>query len=188
MKVKSRRRAREVAMRTLYECEITGSALDDVLSEAADAASMSEDLAEYSRILVHGVADHQEELDSELNELLVKYDLMRLAALDRNILRMGAFEIAHIPYVPPKVSLNEAIEIAKKYSTAESGKFINGVLGKFMERGGRVEYAEEIEEEPSEIEVVEVEERTLEEGSKEAEEVRRRGGWKIRADHVVMNE
>jgi N utilization substance protein B len=168
-------------MRTLYECEVGGAALDDVLEEAAESSSLSADLLEYSKLLVHGVADHQDELDEELNDLLVKYDLMRLAALDRNILRIGAFEIAYVDFVPGKVSINEAIEIAKKYSTAESGKFINGVLGKFMEKGDRAEPRSEPDEEPAEAEIIEVEEQTVEEGSKEAVEAQKFGVWTLRS-------
>jgi transcription antitermination factor NusB len=169
-------------MRTLYECEIGGADLEVALDEAATSASLSEDLLGYSRLLVHGVADHQDDIDEELGELLVKYDLMRLAALDRNILRIGAFEIAYVDFVPPKVSINEAIEIAKKYSTADSGKFINGVLGKFTEQGDRRGYVEEIEEEPIDNEPEVVEEKVVEEGSKEAIEAQKFGTWKIRSD------
>jgi N utilization substance protein B len=185
--VKSRRRAREVALRTLYSCEVGGSELETALAEAAEAASLAPEMVEYSSTLVHGVADHQTELDDELDGLLKKYDLMRLAALDRNILRLGAYEIAHVPYVPPLVSINEAIEIAKKYSTAESGRFINGVLGKFMENGDRSTYTDEpvVEEEPSEDpaeELIPVEEITVEEGTPEAEQAKKFGTWTVRAE------
>lgn len=175
-------------MRTLYMCEVGGGELEETLEEASKSAELSTELAAYSRVLVHGVADHQEEIDDELNGLLNKYDLMRLAALDRNILRIGAYEIAFVENIPPKVSINEAIEIAKKYSTAESGKFINGVLGRFMDNGDRSGYAPDVEEESAETEAVVVEEETVSEDSKEATEAKKRGLWKVRAVADPPNE
>lgn len=168
-------------MRTLYECEVGNSDLDQSLEDSINSIGLSGELADYCRILVHGVADHQEELDDELDELLTRYDLMRVAAIDRNLLRIAAFEIAHVPYVPPKVSINEAIELSKKYSTAESGRFLNGVLASFMNKGNRSQAQPEAEEEPADREEQTVEVAMVAEDSVEAVQARKLGAWTLKS-------
>lgn len=79
--------------------------------------------------LVHGVTDHQKEIDSRLAALSSGWSLDRQAAVDRNIMRLAAFEMLYLPDIPTGASINEAVELAKKYSTAESSRFVNGVLG-----------------------------------------------------------
>src|SRR5579863_8272725 len=85
--------------------------------------------AEFMQTLVHGVIARQSEIDAELARRSTGWALDRQAAVDRNILRIAAFEILYLPDIPNGVSINEAVELAKKYSTAESGRFVNGVLG-----------------------------------------------------------
>ena len=86
----------------------------------------------YAHELADGAWRSRSELDAKLQELIPKYDLARLAAVDRNVLRLGAYELDQIPFVPPSVTLNEAVEMAKRYSTTESGRFVNGVLGSYV--------------------------------------------------------
>ncbi len=81
--------------------------------------------------LIQGVIAHREELDQQISKLALNWELHRIAAVDRNILRLAMFEMLHRDDIPPVVSINEAVDIAKKYSTEDSGKFVNGILDKF---------------------------------------------------------
>ena len=90
--------------------------------------------AEFARALIIGAHERRAELDAQIAALATGWTMDRQAAVDRNILRLAAYEILYVPDVPPSVSINEAIELAKKYSTAESGRFVNGVLGALVAR------------------------------------------------------
>jgi N utilization substance protein B len=84
----------------------------------------------FADVLVKGVLQHKDALDQVIQRYAQNWDLHRIAAVDRNILRMAIHEILHRDDIPPVVSINEAIEIAKKYSTEQSGRFVNGILDK----------------------------------------------------------
>lgn len=139
----SRRKARELALQALFAFDFGHHGVDAVVRElrrlAAEPPSDDAELASLVRTddaeaiafaerLVRGVAEHQEAIDQLLSECSTNWKLPRMAIVDRNILRMAAFELRHIAEVPPKVTLNEAIEIAKRYGTADSSAFINGIL------------------------------------------------------------
>lgn len=93
-------------------------------------ADASEDLETrgFAKRLISGARRVMAETDVTLRSVTRNWDLKRMAAIDRNILRMAIFELLHCPDIPPKVAINEAIELGKKYSTANSGAFINGIL------------------------------------------------------------
>ena len=110
------------------------TAVGDVQRETCDWMRV----ASFTRRLVTGVFDHREELDSSLQTLEIGWSAHRQVSVDRNILLMAAFELAHIEGVPVSATINEAVELAKKYSTAESGKFVNGVLGAIVARSSGV--------------------------------------------------
>lgn len=183
---RSKRKAREAALQTLYEIEVGKTHEVNALHNTLEAADLPEDVAAYARRLTEGVRQRRDELDGYLSPLVQGYELSRLAAIDRNILRIAAYELYHEPAVPPKVTINEAIEVAKKYSTAESGRFVNGVLGKLVGQSPKGDWdpstapREEIEEvfrdsaEP-EIEDIEVDQA-------EAERLAKVGGWKLRSE------
>jgi N utilization substance protein B len=123
----TRRFARELALQTLFSIEVgkhdAGEALDDALTRA--------DLGEqrgFVKDLVLGSIEHAAGLDGLIAPLLQDWTLDRLPNVDRLILRMGAFEILYRPETPRAVVLNEAVELAKKFSTEDSGRFVNGVL------------------------------------------------------------
>jgi N utilization substance protein B len=84
--------------------------------------------ARFARGLVGGVLAHREEIDARIQAAATNYQLRRIAAVDRNILRVALFEMLHCPDVPPAVSINEAIEIAKAFGSEDSGRFVNGIL------------------------------------------------------------
>jgi len=186
LQVRARRKAREAALRALYQLEITRSLMEEGIQDTLEHAELSSDLAEFMQTLVRGVRHHQNDLDELLASLITDWDYDRVAPIDRNLLRIGAFELLHLPQVPPAVSINEAVELAKKYSTAESGKFVNGVLGKLLAQSPKAKWdpATAPEEEPW-VEAAEPEpEAVVEEvaeDSPEAEELRRVGLWRLRA-------
>jgi len=89
--------------------------------------------AEFAEPLIRGVLEHRDALDAAILAQADNWDLHRMAVVDRNILRLAAFEMLHREDIPPVVSINEAVDIAKKFSTDESGKFVNGILDKIRE-------------------------------------------------------
>ncbi len=84
----------------------------------------------FADTLIEGTLCHQTEIDGELGRVMINWSLHRLAAVDRNLLRMAVYELRHRDDIPPVVTINEAIDIARKFSTADSGKFVNGILDK----------------------------------------------------------
>ena len=188
MQSRSRRKAREVALRTLYEIDLGHAKPDEALEGAFEEVDLVEEMRELASTIVRGVRENREAIDDRLGPMLRDYELSRTAAVDRNLLRLGAFEILFLSEMPPAVTINEVIEISKKYSTAESGKFLNGVLGRLLRESDKANwiapavedsYVEEVEEEP-------VEELTVEEGTPEADTARKFGVWKLRSGDVVV--
>ena len=100
-------------------------------------AEKTEEAREYAQLLANGAREHRDELDGYIAELSEDWSLDRQPAVDRNILRLAMFEIKYVDSVPPIVAVDEAIEMAKKYSTAESGKFVNGVLAGYLKKYGK---------------------------------------------------
>lgn len=189
MSVKSRRPAREAALRALYEVEIGKSSSNDALEFMEAYQSLSDDLAAYARKLVLGVMQCQRDIDARLQAKLIDWDLGRMATVDRNVLRIGAYELLHCPDVPPRVTLDEVIEIAKKYSTAESGKFVNGVLAAFLKDTDKADWTapedDEATEEPAAPEP-EPEIEAINEDTPEAAELARVGKWKLRSEDAPV--
>ena len=182
---KSRRKAREAALRALYQMEVGRTQLQASLSEMKANADLSPDLMNFAEELVAGVHSHQAFLDDALASRVQEYDFERVAAVDRNLLRIAAYELYYCPSIPPAVTLNEAIELAKKYSTAESGKFVNGVLAKVLLDSPKARWPEGAkrpeQEEPPEAEPLpEVE--TIEADSDQLKELSRIGKWQLRSD------
>jgi len=131
-----RRRARECALQILYQLDLSGPSLDveDALavyfaSELdAEEERLSEEAAQFARALVRGVVERLPELDASLQKAAQHWRVERMTRVDRNILRLGAWELRHAPDTPARVVLNEAIELAKRFGTEESGAFVNGLL------------------------------------------------------------
>jgi N utilization substance protein B len=124
-----RRKARELALQFLYQLE-QNAASDPSPFEAEFWArhAVADDAREFASGLVHGAKRHQAEIDKRIAQSAEHWDLERMAVVDRNILRLAVYELVFEPGVPGKVTINEAIEIGKKFGTAESSRFINGVL------------------------------------------------------------
>jgi transcription antitermination protein NusB len=183
--MKSRRDAREGALQALYEIEVGKVPSEEAFERMVAETELSHDLEEYARRVVDGVLEHRSEIDERIAGYLRDYDFSRLAAVDRNILRIGAFEILFVPEMPPAVTLNEAIEVAKRFSTAESGKFVNGVLAGLLRNSPKAEWdpasappEEPIVRTPEPV----IEEEIVQEDSEEAQDARRFGAWRIRGD------
>jgi N utilization substance protein B len=129
MGTKSRRAARELALNVLYQVDVARLPASEALNTALENINLDESAAEFSTTLVNGTFEHLKEIDEKLCSLSVGWELQRQPAVDRNILRMAIFEMLFLDYIPASVSINEAVELAKRFSTDESGRFINGVLG-----------------------------------------------------------
>ncbi len=119
-------------MKILFQVEVGHRSLEEVMDTTAEAVPIPEEEREYLMGVVNGVLSHQTELDQIIADLALDWKLERIASVDRNILRLALYEIQHCPDIPSSVSVNEAIDIAKKYSTAESGRFVNGILGSYL--------------------------------------------------------
>ena len=131
VKIGKRRQARENVLKILYQMEILGDELDTVLDKYWDTSPTFDDtIKKFANELVKGIAEKKNELDEVIKNKLKNWNFERVAIIDRNILRMGVYEIMFRDDIPDSVSINEAIEIAKKYGDQESSRFINGILDK----------------------------------------------------------
>ena len=124
----SRRRAREVALKTLYQIEITESPWQKLFQENSQQDNLDKISQEFARNLVQKVLEHQEKLDNLIKAKLEHWDFERVNIMDKNVLRIALAEMLFFPEIPVKVSMDEAIELAKKYSYTEAGAFVNGIL------------------------------------------------------------
>lgn len=126
--MKSRRKARELALQALYSIEVASESAAKVLDDIRREDAPAEEVRTYTERLVNSVIEKRADLDKLIHEQSDNWDLARVAVLDKNILRMAITEILYFEDIPPKVSIDEAIELAKKFSTEKSGTFINGIL------------------------------------------------------------
>lgn len=129
----SRRHGREVALQALYGAEIGKRPPDETIAELLARDESSEGRS-FVRDLVFGTLENEEESDSLIAPLLEGWTLDRLPTIDRIILRMSAFELNHRKETDSAVVINEAVELAKKFSTEDSGRYVNGVLGRVAAR------------------------------------------------------
>ncbi|MAF64218.1 MAG: transcription antitermination factor NusB [Planctomycetes bacterium] len=146
--MKKRTRARELALQFLYQVDLVRTRIDE-----ADAFLRGEEHDEqtrnFARRLVLGVNEHSALIDDRIQAVAQNWNISRMAVLDRNILRLGVHELLHCSDIPPKVAINEAIEMGKRFSTQNSGAFINGILDRIMNEAlaagaqGKVDRADE---------------------------------------------
>lgn len=128
-----RRRAREIALQVLYETEVTKKKPEEALSDFWENHPCKEEVRSFATKLVTGTSENLSSIDTLLRKHADNWDLNRMAAVDRNILRFATYELLFLDEIPPKVTINEAIEIAKKYSTLDSGRFVNGLLDRIKD-------------------------------------------------------
>jgi N utilization substance protein B len=120
--------ARECALEVMYRLDLVADEPDDTMQEIVSRRNPSEDAESYLRRLVAAVQTSQQEIDTVLRRHLRRWRLERLTVLDRSILRLATAELMYFGDVPPKVTINEAVDIAKKFGDDEAGRFVNGVL------------------------------------------------------------
>lgn len=124
-----RRGARRLALEALYESEIGDAAPDTVLRRSVASRGY-----EFATELVNGVVAHREEIDEVIGRYSEEWSIGRMPVIDRNVLRLAVFELLYLSDIPMAVTINEAVELAKVFSTEDSGRFVNGVLSAIAEK------------------------------------------------------
>jgi N utilization substance protein B len=127
-----RTRGREIALQVLYQLEQNSGQGAEAVARFIERRLREPKLCSFAQALVDGVHAHQARIDSLISEVAENWKLDRMAAIDRNILRLGAYELIYCAEVPTKVAINEALELAKRYSTAQSSRFVNGILDRLQ--------------------------------------------------------
>ncbi len=125
----SRRRARSIALQVLYEVDTTTHSAEEVLARYVYDDSVGEDACDFICAMVKGVLEHRHQMDIVIARHAPAFPVQQMAAIDRNILRMALFELKYRNDTPFKVSVNEAVELAKSFGSDASPRLINGVLG-----------------------------------------------------------
>jgi transcription antitermination factor NusB len=134
--MKNRRRAREIALQTLYEAEMRGVSSRKILETTLSRYRFKPEVKEFAEKLALGTSQYLSPIDFLIKKYAKNWSLERIAIVDRNILRFAIYELLLLEEVPPIVSINEGVEIAKRYGTADSGRFINGILDKIRKERG----------------------------------------------------
>jgi len=132
-----RRKARTIALQTLFEVDCVAHDAGETLDRLLEEASLPEEGALFARELVGGVLKNRERIDTMIQSYAPAWPVAQLAAIDRNILRLAIFEILLNNKVPVKAAINEAVELAKTFGSENSPKFINGVLGTVSAQASR---------------------------------------------------
>lgn len=124
----SRRRGRELALRALYAIEMSQNPLEEVKQDVIDSENDGIAIKAFAEQLFINAITHNAELNEIIKRKAINWDFHRIAIIDKLILRIAICELLYFEDIPPKVTIDEAIEIAKKYSTSKSGQFVNGIL------------------------------------------------------------
>ena len=119
---------RELALKALYRIDICGGASSDDLAALFETADSDSQMRVFANALIEGVRKEERELDKQIADALEHWSVKRLSRVDHNILRLAVFELLHMPDVPARVTIDEAIELAKTYGDEGSGRFVNGVI------------------------------------------------------------
>ena len=130
----TRRRARELALQLLYQYELTDASPEEMQAGFEEWHNAGEGIRAFADALLRGTLERLDAIDEELGRQTTHWRLERLAAVDRNILRLAMFELIYETDTPHAVVIDEAIEIAKKFGAKDSGRFVNGVLDGFVKR------------------------------------------------------
>jgi N utilization substance protein B len=132
-----RRRARETAIKILYAMDVGSCGAETAIADYVVQFGEDPAAQEFANLLVRGVDERREEIDEAIKRASQNWRLERMARVDRNILRAAVFELLRVPDVPKRVTLNEAIELAKRYGGEESSAFINGLLDRIAGEIGK---------------------------------------------------
>ena len=126
-----RSRARQIAFQVLYQDDLNPRNNPAYADQLIEQRLHAVDLAGFAKVLVSGVRQRRPELDALLEQVAANWSLKRMAATDRNVLRLGAFELLHCD-TPERVAIDEAVELAKRFGSAQSASFVNGILDRVM--------------------------------------------------------
>jgi len=124
----NRRRARELALQALFYADMNQDAIEDVLEYFNDHFTPSKKAQPYFMKLTRGVQETRDDIDALIEKYSEHWKISRISCVDRNVMRIGVYELLYCQDVPPKVAINEAIDVGKKFGAEESGAFINGIL------------------------------------------------------------
>ena len=139
----NRRESRQQAFEFIFEESFNGYEPEDIFRNAGEARDT--EVSDYARQLLNGVSEHQKEIDAHISSFLVKRSINRLSKVVLAALRLAIFEIIYIPDLDPTVSINEAVELTKKFSGKDESGYVNGVLGGFLKayQAGKIGQSEE---------------------------------------------
>lgn len=126
--MRRRTKAREYALQMLYQVDVSRGEIQQILQDFWTYHPVPPDVRTFADQLVQGTLAHRPEIDQLIASHANNWEINRMAVVDRNIIRMGAYELLYVEEVPPKVCLNEAVELAKRFGDEESSKFVNGIL------------------------------------------------------------
>jgi len=130
--LRKRRKSREFALQVLYQLDITEQDVSKVLTQFQNHFVGKGERDDFLERLVLGVTEHRSEIDELIERFSENWRLERMAVIDRTILRLAIFELLYCEDIPPKVTLNEAIELGKRFGSEDSGRFINGILDRIQ--------------------------------------------------------
>lgn len=126
--MRKRTKARECALQILYQIDIRKDPPEKLIAEFWNAEEFESEVRDFAEALVKGAVANTKKIDEIISKCASNWKLSRMAAIDRNVLRLAAYELLFCGDIPPKVSINEAVDLAKKFGDMESGKFVNGIL------------------------------------------------------------
>ena len=136
--MRKRTQAREAALQILYKQDLNPETLETLLASFWEMNPSVSEVREYAERLIKGVFENLAAIDPVISKYAEHWELHRMAIVDRNILRLSTYELLYVEEIPPKVAINEAVNLAKKFSQEESGKFVNGVLDKINHTEPRI--------------------------------------------------
>lgn len=128
-----RRRGRELALQVLYQIDVTHREVGEALDLFWDNFTSDEEARYFCERLVRGMVEHLDEINDLIGKHAEHWEVGRMTQIDRNILRMAVYELVYCQDIPPKVTINEAVEIGKKFGSEDSGAFINGILDRITQ-------------------------------------------------------
>jgi len=135
--MRKRTQARIYALQLLYQAEIVNSPVEEIINnfwQNLVEKKVDEKIKEFAEFLLRGTLDKLSQIDTLISQYSYNWTLERMALVDKNILRLANFELIFCPQTPPKVAINEAVELAKMFSGQESAKFVNGILDKIKQQ------------------------------------------------------
>jgi transcription antitermination protein NusB len=128
----SRSTARRIAMQAVFQADLSNTDIDTAINNLFDDEEFTEDAKKFALLIAKGVEENKPDLDSRISAISKNWSIDRISPVDRSILRIAIYELTAMKDTPKAVVINEALELAKKYSDEDSPKFINGILGKFV--------------------------------------------------------